>query len=226
MLPTLKIISPTGISLNSVTLDKKVVIAISAGHSNPFPTQACFTSSFHIKQSVYDSYLPSAAAGFTLVEILAVTRHYRRPQRHGHPGLYRASPTGRKTRKRRISSESLNRAVLNFNQANWDIPTAANNAATTDEFIVLRSLQYKWPTGAGPLKPGSPYFNAQYNPTTSSDTTKHRIRWNGRTFDLLRPGTRGIRARFLKPFDGSDRTVAEHIFPTGYKPAGMLSGTP
>jgi len=113
--------------------------------------------------------------------------------------------------------ESLNRASFRFSQANWDLPVAANNAATTDEFLVLRSLQYAWPRSA--LKPGSPYFGQNYNPTASSDTTRHRIRWNGRTFDLLRPGTTG--SGFLKPFTGADFTAANHAFPNGYKPAGM-----
>ena len=114
--------------------------------------------------------------------------------------------------------ESLNRAVLRFGQSNWDLPTAADHSATTDEFIVLRSLQYKWP--ASSLKPGSPYFTPKYNPLTSSDSTKHRIRWNGRTFELLKPGTTG--SGLLKTFTGADQTNADYVFPQGYKPAGML----
>ena len=114
--------------------------------------------------------------------------------------------------------ETLNRATLRFSQANWDIVVAADNATTTDEFLVLRSLQYAWPKSA--LKPGSPYFSAKYNPATSSDSTKHRIRWNGRTFDLLRPGTTGT--GFLKPFTGLDFTAASFTHPNNYKPVGML----
>ena len=114
--------------------------------------------------------------------------------------------------------ESLNRAVLSFGQGNWDIPTVANNAATTDEFLVLRSIQYKWP--AISLKPGSPYFSPKYNPAASSSSTVHRIRWNGRTFDLIKPGTTG--SGLLKTFTGVDYTAADCVFPANYKPAGML----
>jgi prepilin-type N-terminal cleavage/methylation domain-containing protein len=112
----------------------------------------------------------------------------------------------------------LNRGVTNFGQANWDMPTPADNGATTDEFTVLRSLQYTWPASA--LKPGSPYFSPNYNPAASSDSTKHRLRWNGRTFEVLTPGTAG--SGLLKKFDGTDHTAAPYAFPGGYKPAGML----
>lgn len=114
--------------------------------------------------------------------------------------------------------ESLNRAVLRFGQSNWDLPVAANHSATTDEFTVLRSLQYKWP--ASSLKPGSPYFTPKYNPVASSSSSTHRIRWNGRTFEVLKPGTAG--SGLLKTFTGADQTSADYVFPQGYKPAGML----
>lgn len=120
-------------------------------------------------------------------------------------------------------TESLNRAVRNFAQSNWEIPTAANNGATTDEFIVLRSLQHRWGntgTIGSPYKAGSPYFSPKYNPATSSDSTTYRLRWNGRTFEMLRPGTAG--SGFLKTFEGRDYTAADYVSPSGYKPAGML----
>ncbi|MES2467656.1 MAG: prepilin-type N-terminal cleavage/methylation domain-containing protein [Verrucomicrobiota bacterium] len=118
-------------------------------------------------------------------------------------------------------AESLNRAVGNFNQANWEIPTAANPDATTDEFLVLRSLQFKnWP--AGSFKPGAPYFSAKYNPEASSDSSQHRLRWNGRSFEVLRPGTAG--QGFLKTFEGKDYQAADYVFPSGYSPAGSPAG--
>ena len=117
-------------------------------------------------------------------------------------------------------AESLNRAVRNFNQANWDIPTAADNDATTDEFVVLRSLQFKnWPVGS--FKPGAPYFSIKYNPKASSDSSQHRLRWNGRSFEVLRPGTGG--KGFLKTFEGKDYT-GDYVFPNGYSPAGSPAG--
>ena len=118
-------------------------------------------------------------------------------------------------------AESLNRAVGNFNQANWDIPTPPDHDATTDEFVVLRSLQFKnWP--AGSLKPGAPYFSAKYDPGVSSDSDSHRLRWNGRSFEVLRPGTAG--KGFLKTFEGRDYKAADYVFPSGYSPAGSPAG--
>ncbi len=118
-------------------------------------------------------------------------------------------------------AESLNRAVSNFNQANWEIPTASAPDATTDEFVVLRSLQFKnWP--AGSFKPGAPYFSARYHPEASSDSTQHRLRWNGRSFEVLQPGTAG--KGFLKTFEGKDYKADDYVFPSGYSPAGSPAG--
>jgi len=118
--------------------------------------------------------------------------------------------------------ESLNRAVLRFGQANWDIPTAANNPAVTDEVTVLLSLQFKWSArqAGRELRLGSPYFTPKYNPATSSNSTTHRIRWNGRSFELLKPGTSG--SGLLKTFDGRDQK--DCVFPNGFLPAGTPSG--
>ncbi len=115
-------------------------------------------------------------------------------------------------------AESLNRAVRSFGQGAWDIPTAANASASTDEFTVLRSLQYKWPMSS--FKPGSPYFSPKYNPQASSDANSHRLRWNGRTFEVLVPGTAGT--GLLKTFTGKDYTAADYVFPANYAPAGSL----
>ncbi len=115
--------------------------------------------------------------------------------------------------------ESLNRAVLTFSQTNWEIPTPANNGADTDELLVLRSLQFHWPSPN--QKPvGAPYFSPKYNPGSSSASTVHRIRWNGRTFQLLKPGTSGT--GLIKTFTGADYTAADYVFPSSYRPAGML----
>ena len=118
--------------------------------------------------------------------------------------------------------ESLNRAVLRFGQANWDMPTPADNSATADEATVLLSLQYKWSgkQAGRELRLGSPYFTQKYKPATSSTSTTHRIRWNGRTFEWLKPGTSG--SGLLKTFDGKDQK--DCVFPGGFLPAGMPSG--
>jgi prepilin-type N-terminal cleavage/methylation domain-containing protein len=113
-------------------------------------------------------------------------------------------------------TESLNKALRSYGQACWEIETPANNSATTDEFLVLRSLQYQWPSSS--LKPGSPFFSPNYNPSESSDSTKHRIRWNGKFFEALLPGTAGT--GFLKTFTGSDSRAAAYTFPANYAPIG------
>ena len=155
--------------------------------------------------------------GFSLPEILTVMAIIGILSALAIPA-YNGITTGAQNVEAGDFAESLNRSVLRFNQANWDLPVAASHAATTDEFLVLRSLQYKWP--ASSLKPGSPYFSPKYNPVASSDSTKHRIRWTGRTFELLKPGTTGT--GLLKTFTGTDQGGADYVFPGGYKPAGML----
>lgn len=115
-------------------------------------------------------------------------------------------------------AETLNKSVRNFGQAAWEIPTAADHSGTADEFIVIRSLQYKWPVTS--LKPGSPFFTPLYNPTASSLSSRHRLRWNGKTFEIIRPGTAG--SGLLVPFDRSDYSTTPYSFPANYKPAGAL----
>jgi len=110
--------------------------------------------------------------------------------------------------------EDLNRAVADFSHACWALPTPADNSATTDEFIVLRSLQWKFP--AASFKIGSPYFDPRYDPAPSSDTSTYRIRWNGRSFEMIAKGQAGTGLRY--------RGVADYktpySFPNGYTPAG------
>lgn len=115
--------------------------------------------------------------------------------------------------------ELLNRALGNFSQACWKIPTAADNNATTDEFLVLRSLQYTFVQSASdPIgKPGSPYFSPNYNPTASSSTEEYRIRWNGRNFEVIPPGQAGSGIHFK---GADDIKRIPYSFPSGYKPEG------
>jgi prepilin-type N-terminal cleavage/methylation domain-containing protein len=111
--------------------------------------------------------------------------------------------------------ESLNTAVAKFSQECWKIPTTASPDVTDDEYLVLRSLQYRFP--GTDSKPGSPFFNPNYNPGTSSNTSDLRIRWNGKNFELLKHGQPG---KGLKYDNGNDVKNNPYSFPTGYKPEG------
>jgi type II secretory pathway pseudopilin PulG len=110
--------------------------------------------------------------------------------------------------------QALNKAVFQFTQNCWKPAQAADDAVTTDEFLVLRSLQYKFP--ASQMKPGSPYFDPRYNPATSSAASDFRIRWNGTTFELITPGQTGTGLRYG---DGTEYTTA-HTFASNYQPVG------
>lgn len=111
--------------------------------------------------------------------------------------------------------EALNRAVNTYSQTCWKLPVAANAASTADELLVLRSLQYQFP--AASLKLGSPYFDTKYDPPSSSNSSHLRIRWNGKSFELLPPGSAGTGLRYAS---GTDYKKVPVSFPNGYKPAG------
>lgn len=150
--------------------------------------------------------------GFSLVEILVVVSVIGVLSAIAIPAYSGLTESTRRTESEDFV-ESLNRAVRTFGQCNWDLKTTPDAAATTDEFLVLRSLQYR----RSPMpSPGSPYFDGRYNPATSSDSSTYRIRWNGTTFEVLRPGTAGT--GLLKKFDGTDRAATTYAFPADYAP--------
>jgi len=111
--------------------------------------------------------------------------------------------------------EALNRAATTFSQNCWKLPTASDNSSTADEFAVLRSLQYQFP--AGNLKPGSPFFDPSYDPPSASNSAFLRIRWNGKSFELIEAGAAGTGMRFNS---GADHKKTPYSFPSGYKPEG------
>ena len=111
--------------------------------------------------------------------------------------------------------EALNRAVTNFSQTCWKLPTAADPSSTDDEYAVLRSIQYTFP--AVEMKLGSPFFSPDYDPPVSSNSGHLRIRWNGRSFELLKFGESGTGLRFGT---GADYKKTAYVFPYGYKPEG------
>lgn len=110
--------------------------------------------------------------------------------------------------------EMLNKAVKSFSQNCWQMNMPADHASDADELSVLRSLQYRFP--ADSLKQGSPYFDPRYNPVASSNTRDFRIRWNGRLFELIPPGTAGTGLRYA----GGTEYTTGYSFPPDYQPVG------
>jgi prepilin-type N-terminal cleavage/methylation domain-containing protein len=112
--------------------------------------------------------------------------------------------------------ETLNRALYQFSQQNYELVFNPRAESATDEMFVLRTLEYRNPD-TNKAKIGSPYVTPCYNPTTSSVPEDFRIRWNGRMFELLRPGQSGTGLKVT--FDGSDLTEA-FSFPPNFQMAG------
>lgn len=114
--------------------------------------------------------------------------------------------------------ESLNRAVTNYSHNCWKIPTAADNSSTADELTVLRSIQWTFPAAdVSGIKLGSPYFDPRYDPAPSSSSSDIRIRWNGKSFELLKRGTTGTGLSYRGK---ADYKSSPYSFPSGYRPAG------
>ena len=110
----------------------------------------------------------------------------------------------------------LNRALLHFNQANWDIVLTAVPGSTSDELAVLRTLKWRDPVPAR-ATPGSPYLPAGLSETVSSSQDDFRIRWNGNTFELLKPGISGSG---LKTGSATPDAASTSTFPVDYQPLG------
>jgi prepilin-type N-terminal cleavage/methylation domain-containing protein len=110
--------------------------------------------------------------------------------------------------------EMLNSALNTWSSANRELTFMRMDAVTTDEFIVLRDLQFRNPN---PKKAtfNAPYMPPEYNPKESSSIDEYRFRWTGRNFELLRPGQPGV--GLLMVFDSSDYT-APFIHKEGYQP--------
>lgn len=112
--------------------------------------------------------------------------------------------------------EMLNSALHTWSTANREMTFLRRDDSTSDELIVLRDLQYRNPNEAL-ASIGSPYVPPEYNPDNSSSDQDFRIRWNGRCFELLRPGETGT--GLLMVFDGSDFTEP-FPFPENYQSSG------
>ncbi len=109
--------------------------------------------------------------------------------------------------------EMLNSAVHTWSTANRELNFGRQDGSANDELIVLRDLQFRDPNEEK-ASIGAPYVPPEYNPDKSSKIDDYRIRWNGRAYELLRPGQSGT--GLLMAFDGSDLTKP-FKFPPGYQ---------
>lgn len=112
--------------------------------------------------------------------------------------------------------EMLNRALHMFAQHNYDMVFSRQDTNTADEVVILRTLQYRDPN-PNRVKIGSPYVDPRYNPAVSSSADSYRLRWTGRNYELLKPGTAG--SGILMDFEGADFT-APFAFPPNFRMAG------
>jgi len=112
--------------------------------------------------------------------------------------------------------ELLNQALHRFAQQNYEMVFNPMTSSTADEMVVLRTLQFRDPN-INRAKFGSPYIDPSYNPVPSSADTVHRLRWNGRQYELLKPGQPGM--GLLMNFDGTDFTTPFN-FPPNFQMAG------
>lgn len=112
--------------------------------------------------------------------------------------------------------EMLNQALHRFAQYNHELLFSPLDSASSDEIVILRTLQYRNENPAR-VAIGSPYFDPRYNPVSSSSPGVHRLRWTGRMYELLKPGTTGT--GLLMNFEGTDFTDP-FVFPPNFKMAG------
>lgn len=104
--------------------------------------------------------------------------------------------------------ETMNTGLKNYGQQAHRIETAEADTATTDEFLVLRTLQWKDPVS--PIL-GSPFVKKNWDPDPSAEPEDYRIRWTGQVFELLEPTVVGSGIKLV--FDGSDQTPYSHPLP-------------
>ncbi|MDP1591552.1 MAG: type II secretion system protein [Prosthecobacter sp.] len=112
--------------------------------------------------------------------------------------------------------EMLNQSLHRFSQQNYEMLFNPMNSSGADEMVILRTLQYR-DTDIDRAKIGSPYIDPRYNPRISSSDRDYRLRWTGRNYEMLKPGTTGT--GLLMDFDGTDFTEP-FDFPPNFQMAG------
>lgn len=158
------------------------------------------------------SSLPARKSAFTLVELIVVIAVLA-----VLAGLVVESYSNVRLGARQSAAQDtvalMNRALLHFNQSNWDLVLDAVPDSTTDELAILRTLQWRDPD-ATKAAPGSPYLPSTLNATASSDQNDFRVHWNGRTFGLLRPGVTGTGLKI----DKNSSSGTFYTYPDNYQP--------
>jgi prepilin-type N-terminal cleavage/methylation domain-containing protein len=82
---------------------------------------------------------------------------------------------------------SINRAIASYRQCGSEITTTANGSTGADESTIMLLL-----TTRDDGVVGSPFLQgARWPSVESDDTQKYRVRWDGRFFGVLPPGTTG-----------------------------------
>lgn len=112
--------------------------------------------------------------------------------------------------------ENLNQALHRYAQTDKELLEAKRPSSADDEKLVLRKLQYRNPN-EDLAKVGSPYFDPSYQPAASALDTTYRLRWTGKLYELLRPGTPGT--GLLMNFEGTDFTTPV-VFPPDFDTNG------
>lgn len=129
------------------------------------------------------------------------------------PSIVNVVPNSRQSTAQ-ANLEQLNKAVLKFNQINWDLVLAADAGSSDDEQAIFRSLQYR--DTANPA-PGSPYLEPTLTFVATEDDGVHRAAWNGRMFELIPVGTAGTGLDLSEMLSGSREPVS---FEEGFEPVG------
>lgn len=132
----------------------------------------------------------------------------------GIPAIVNVVPSA-KEETANANLQNLNKGVLKFGQSAWELVLQPNAGSIEDEMLVVRSLQYRNPS-VSRATPGSPYVSPNMNLVDSTDQGSYRALWNGRMFELVKPGTQGTGLDLLNMQDSAP--AAE--FSTDYKPVG------
>ena len=108
----------------------------------------------------------------------------------------------------------INNGLKKHSQVNYEFNLPADHGGTDDEIAILRSLQWRDPFN---LVPGAPFIPQNWHPVESFDIEEHRLRWNGKVFNVLEPGISGSGIKVQ--FDASDYSL-NYTFPDDFVPVG------